>query len=126
MTDTKKISEKRKYKRFKGKEGASAVLYKRDNIIGMIIDISRGGLAFRYMDEAKETRGTSQLGLFFTGEEFYLQIVQINTIYDVEEAHKVSFSNLRMRRCGVKFGKLTDYEAFLLKHFIGNYALGEA
>jgi hypothetical protein len=125
VTNRKKIVERRKHKRFQVQEGAFAVLtphfYKR----GQIIDISRGGLAFRYTNNELTPNASSNLGISLADVGFYLSKVPFKTISDFEIANEVAYSFTTIRRCGVEFGDLTLNQISQLEYFIWNHTIGE-
>lgn len=123
MATIKKISEHRSHKRFKVHEGALAVIYDRENRIGPVIDISRSGLAFRYVKRDKKTSSASKLSLFLTAQAFRLQKVPFEIIYDFEEKPQQPVTSMTIHRCGGQFGKLTKEQKFALRLFIKNYTL---
>lgn len=116
----------RKHKRFQVKEGTNAVLHNHDRRIGPVIDISRSGLSFRYFDDVKGSSGSAQLEIAYTEEVFYLRLIPVSTVYDKLEQRYVPFSTLINRRCGVKFEKLNDYQASLVKYFIQKFTIDES
>ena len=122
----KKGLDGRKHKRFQVKEGTNAVLHSHDRRIGPVIDISRSGLSFRYFDDAKGSSGSAQLEIAYTEEGFYLRLIPVTTIYDKLEQRYVPISTLINRRCGVKFEKLNDYQASLVKYFIQKFTIDES
>ena len=126
MLTKAEISEYRRHRRLKAKKGAVAVLCGRYYKIGPVIDITWGGLAFRYTyDDEKNLESAYRLSIFFTGEDFYLRTVPVEIVYDIEENSETPITAPRMKRCGVKFGRLTECQRFLLKQFIRNYTFGE-
>jgi len=50
MVGRKRTVERRKSKRYRAVEGVYAAISPRSNKLGQIIDISMGGLAFKYID----------------------------------------------------------------------------
>ena len=120
MADRKKIVERRKHNRFQVKSPSFTVLRPDANKLGQIIDISRGGLAFRY-DIANEAQGNraSQLAIL-ADNSFCLDKVPIKTISDFELDTAGIFK--KMRRCGVQFGKLTPDQTSHVEFFIRNHA----
>jgi hypothetical protein len=93
--------------------------------VGPVIDISRGGLSFRYVD-GKETTNESYLHIFLTEANFYLEKLPIKTILDFKIPDKSASSSNTMRRCGLQFEDLTHDQASQLKFFVENYSMGEA
>ena len=122
----KKGVDGRKHKRFQVKEGTNAVLHNHDRRIGPVIDISRSGLSFRYFDDVKGSIGSAQLEIAYTKEGFYLRLIPVSTVYDKLEQRYVPFSTMINRRCGVKFEKLNDYQASLVKYFIQKFTIDES
>jgi hypothetical protein len=123
MTHTKERAERREHKRFKVENGAFVGLGPRYDKVGRIIDISMGGLAFRYFG-SREANG-SCLAVFFTETNFHLDEVQIKTISDFEIADKLPSSSITASRCSVQFMSLTEKQRFQIEFFIKNYATGE-
>lgn len=126
MFTIKEISEYRRHTRLKVKKGAVAVLCGRYYKIGPVIDITWGGLAFRYTyDDEKNPESACRLSIFLTREDFLLRTVTVKIVYDIEENSETPTTTPRMKRCGVKFGRLTKCQRPLLKQFIRNYTVGE-
>jgi hypothetical protein len=126
MFTTKENFEYRRHRRLKAKKGAVAVLCGRYYKIGPVIDITWGGLAFRYTyDDEKNLETACRLSIFFTGEDFYLRMVPVKIVYEIEENSETPITTPRMKRCGVKFGRLTECQRPMLKQFIRNYTVGE-
>lgn len=62
MSNKKKLVDRRKHKRFRVPESAFVTLRTHDVRVAQIIDISRGGLAFRYVGEGLTKRKGVQFG----------------------------------------------------------------
>ena len=128
MTNRKEIVERRKHKRFQVKDGAFAVAMPPQPCstpLGQIIDVSRGGLAFRYIAGEEGSNGSFELVILLANNNFHSDKVPFETISDFEIANEVPFSSITMRRRGVQFGKLTDKQISQLDYFIRNHAIGE-
>jgi hypothetical protein len=125
MTDKKELVERRKYERFQIRQGTYVALAPPYGKVGPVIDISRGGLSFRYVD-GKETTNELYLHIFLTEANFYLEKVPIKTILDFKIPDKSASSSITMRRCGLQFEDLTHDQASQLKFFVENYSMGEA
>ncbi|MCE5335574.1 MAG: PilZ domain-containing protein [Desulfobacteraceae bacterium] len=120
--------DKRKYKRFKGKEGAFAAFIRPDEFInlGQIIDISLGGLCIRYLSTKQEPKGCSGIKIFGSNGRFiHVDKVQCKVIYD-EEIPEGTWEQLSTRRCGVKFENLTVRDKSMIQDFIDHYGYDEA
>ena len=125
MISPETVSERRKDKRFKAGEGAFAVLYDDTNRVGSIIDLSKKGLSFRYIDDGKKVDTATQLAIIVKGQGFYLRMITACTVYDIEEKPAVPFSTIKMRKRGVKFGRLTNYQVALLRYFLQHFTIDE-
>lgn len=118
------LAENRRFKRFQAPQNAFALLRGPDGKLGQIIDISRGGLAFRYVANGGQTSKSVQLDIFLANNGFRLEKVSFRTVSDFEIIKQGPFNSLIMRRCGVQFDELNQNHASRLKYFIENYALG--
>lgn len=125
MNKGKEVVEQRKHKRFHAKDGAFAVLGPRSSKIGQVMDISMDGLAFSYVAGEDEPNGSYELGILLAEHSFHLSKMPFETIWD-KEAEQLPSISLRIRRCGLQFGRLKHHQISQLKHFIENYAIGEA
>jgi c-di-GMP-binding flagellar brake protein YcgR len=95
------------------------------------MDISMGGIAFRYMDSKKPT-DESRLDMFLTEGDMCLGQVPIKAVSDYEIPNTVLCKTVdeippscrTMRRCGVQFGDLTQHQRSQLQHYIQNHTTG--
>jgi hypothetical protein len=121
----KEFDEHRKHKRFQVPGGVFVGFGPRANKVGQIVDVSMGGLAYRYVG-CEESSDGSHLDIFVTDNDFYLGAVPFKTVCDLQVAGRAASSPMTMRRCGVRFGKLTGKQNAQLEYFIRQYTLGEA
>ena len=118
MADIKKSRERRKYARFRAKPGALVVFSNKNKQPGRIIDISKGGLAFCYVDGRDKLEESAELEIFFGEDNFCLDSLPFETVFDcvlVEGAPNTP-KNINLR--SVKFGKLTPKQQYQLAYFI--------
>ncbi len=115
--------ERRRYKRYRVKEGALAFL---GAVPGSISDISEGGLAVHYVVFEKQPEEDLQLDIFFGRDDFYLADLPGRKVSDADSSPDVTFSRIRVRRMGVQFGELTGEQKSRLKYFILHNTLGDA
>ena len=125
MTSKNAPVERRKHKRFRVHPGTYVALGPPYGRVGPMIDISAGGLSFRYVGQKKQADG-SHINLFLTEANFYLEKIPIRTILDIEITDRSPSAALKMRRCGLKFEGITDDQASQLNFFIENYSTGKA
>jgi len=98
--------EKRKFKRFKAKEGAFASFIRHDELIntGQILDISMGGMCARYLSFKGDKEECSEIKIFGSNGRFiHVNRVQCRIVYD-QEVPEYSWG-----RCGVEFENLSVY-----------------
>jgi hypothetical protein len=94
-------------------------------ILGKIVDISAGGLAFGYINGHGPFKSSSELDILFLDNGFFLQKVRFKTAWDFEIPNELPVSAETMRRSGVRFKKLKNNQKSMLKYFIENHAVGE-
>lgn len=122
-------SNRRKFKRLKVREGAFAVLSPQSasSKIGNIIDISRGGLAFYYVDskENAETIQADKMNIFVSGEGFQLEEIQFKVVSEIVMPKKIPFYAVVTRRFGVAFDKISSRATSQIENFIRHHAMEE-
>ena len=119
----KELVEERKHNRFKVQNGGFAALRPQFTVLGQIIDISRGGLTFRYVASEARTNGSAELNILMTDGSFCFEKVAFKTIWDSAIPDEFSFGPITLRHCGVKFGELTHSQKVDLEYFIRFYTL---
>ncbi|MEJ2689835.1 MAG: PilZ domain-containing protein [Deltaproteobacteria bacterium] len=113
-----KFEERRKHRRYNVEPGSFAVFRQDNNVMpGLIVEISLGGLAFIYQKGDNWPLDPNERFHLF-GDKFNVEKVSMETVFDFEiKDEKNSFFQLllrrdpargKIRRRGVKFGKLTD------------------
>src|SRR5208337_4445613 len=121
------FEEKRKVKRFKGKEGAFAAFIRPNDLMnmGQVLDISMGGLCVQYMSTNEDNKGRSEIKIFGRNDRFiHLDKVQCRIVYD-REVPEGSWEQITTRRCGVEFENLSVKHLSMLQEFIDHFAFGE-
>ncbi len=113
--------ERRKYERLPGKHGALVSLGAEIKRMWHLIDISRGGLAFRYLGGLEEPQLFSELVLLTKEVSFCLEKIPYRVAGDCQ-MNGSFLSRYTFRRCGVRFGKLTGDQSVQLNDFIERYA----
>lgn len=121
MSNIKVSTEKRKHKRLKAKEGAFAVVTSDYNKIGQIRNISKGGLAFQYIDNGEPLRGSIEIEIFSAAKNFYLRKLAAKVIMDSEVDSPVPFSSLPLKELVVQFEKMKPNQMLMLDYFLQKY-----
>ena len=129
MTDEKKRVDRRKHKRFQvPRYTAYAALrphWPHSGMLGDIIDISRGGLAFRHTAIKKRSRSLFELKILLADGSFFLDRIPFDTISDIEVENELSLESVPVWRRSVQFGELTDSQTLQLEYFIQNHTASE-
>jgi hypothetical protein len=116
-----KMSEgKRKFKRFKGKEGAFAAFIRPIELthMGQIQDISMGGVCVQYVSTNEDNKGLSEIKIFGINNRFiHVDKVECRIVYD-REVPEGSWEQMSTRRCGVEFKNLSVKHLSMLQDFI--------
>ena len=126
MNKKKAFVEHRKHKRFKVKSGAVAVGFNTgsENIhIGQIMNISKTGLSFRYIETNGKSTEPFELDIAAALDGFYLKNVPFKTVWvSPVDGHPV-FIFLEKKQRGVQFGEMTPHQISQLDHFLHNYTI---
>jgi hypothetical protein len=121
------FEEKRKFKRFKGKEGAFAAFMKPNELInmGQVQNISMSGLCVQYLSTHENHGACPAIKIFGSNGRFiHLDRVQCRIVYD-QEVPEGSWQQITTKRCGVEFENLSVKHLSTLQDFIDNFAFDE-
>jgi len=88
----KRRTDLRKYKRLRAQDGAFVDLRVSPVKVGKIVDISRGGLAFRYLKVGESLKEAFELDMYSRLNDFRMEKVPVKTIWDRETTGELSFS----------------------------------
>ena len=120
-------ADRRKHQRIPIKTGVFAVIGPKSNQKCIVLDISLGGLSFRYYEGAEKLVrevGDDRLGkieITAVGKDFQLSNIPFKSIYDHELESEIPFDSLRIRKRGVVFENLTSQQKSKLEGFISNH-----
>jgi hypothetical protein len=101
--------------------------------MGQILDISMGGLAFRYINNHSEApKRESYADIYLTEGDLCLEAVPIRAVSDFDAPDTVTckadgplpVSCRGMRRCGIEFGEMTEGQISQLTHCIHSQSIG--
>ncbi|MCF6246990.1 MAG: PilZ domain-containing protein [Desulfobacula sp.] len=123
MVGRKRTVERRKNKRYKAVEGAYAAISPNSHKLGQIIDISMGGLSFKYIDtsnEEKESNATPEESIFLSSMGYYVGDLPFNIVSDYEVTNAPSFSSMKVRKRHVQFNDLSFKQLFDLDYYLRN------
>ena len=114
--------ERRKHGRLPGKEGTLVSLGAEVKRMWHLIDISRGGLAFRYLGGMETPHLFSELVLLTKEATFCLEKIPFTVVADFQMEGRF-LSSYTFRRCSVRFGRLSIKQSVQLQYFIANHAI---
>lgn len=131
MTESEELKEQRRHGRFPPKEWVSAFCQTSTIGIGKLVNISRGGVAFQYVQRPGINlallKKPLKLNLFETVTSHGVKEIECNVVYDTEVPRQNDLSGgYPLRRCGVKFGEHNWYQSFLLDMFIKDFTVAES
>lgn len=109
--------ERRQFKRFRPKEGTMAV---NTHALGAVIDISMGGLAFRYVVENATEPISDHLGIFLSSDNILIDKLETKLIADEFVSQSSTFVTTSTRKRSIQFLNLTDEQRKSLEDFIKN------
>ena len=140
MTNKKEVVERRKHERLKVKSGAIAMIrplpakqeHSKDMSIDgnalvakakycQIINISKDGLAFRYIDRNGKSNEPFELDVLFIQDSIcftYLKNIPFKTVWVSHEPSKASSIHFKTRQLGVQFGEMTLQQESQLDRFL--------
>ncbi|WP_300458527.1 PilZ domain-containing protein [Desulfobacula sp.] len=123
MVGRKRTVERRKNKRYKAVEGAYAAISPNSHKLGQIIDISMGGLAFKYIDTGNgdaDNETQQEESIFLSSMGYYVGDLPFKTIADYELTNAPSFSSMKVRKRHVQFKDLSFKQLFDLDYYLRN------
>lgn len=129
MTGAKRRFDLRQHHRFQVKDGAIAVLYHQSKVkLGLISDISKGGLAFSYIDhnigQKLVPTESSQLKITWKERGFCLDNLSCKVLMDQDQQPEYSFIQLPMKKCRIAFAELTGTQLEQLDDLLNSFVVG--
>jgi len=121
MADRKRTIERRKNKRFKAVDGAYAAISPNSQILGQIIDISMGGVCFKYIDSHdadSDTGKQEEESIFLSSMGYYVGDLAFKTVSDYQVNDTPSFSAMKVRKKHVQFFDLSFKQLFDLDYYL--------
>ncbi|MHC4843471.1 MAG: hypothetical protein ACYTEE_06685 [Planctomycetota bacterium] len=132
MKKRKDFVERRRWNRFKVKDGVFVEFFKprflnlrKPHLVksAPITDVSLGGLSFQYIDDNMWSLNFDELDISNSETASEIKIAKM-PFKAVSDSAITRLSNFMFkRRCGIKFGKLTLNQNDQLQRFIQNYAV---
>lgn len=111
----------RKHKRYKVRDGLTAVLDPETQKGDQILDIGMGGITFNYVDVDKPLDDKFKIDIL-VDDELYLEKLKVILVSNIEVGD-ISFRSKNIRRISVQFASLTLVQEFDLKALIRSHGL---
>jgi len=124
MINSQKVVERRLHERFRVQQGVYALLKNGSSKLGQIENISKGGLAFKYINHGVQLNEPVEVDIFLSGYGFFLKGIPCKRISDIHLENYVPFSTFEMRQLSVRFGEMNDDQMIHLDAFIEKYTTG--
>lgn len=119
-------SERRRYERFAVQGNAFAVLLSDTPRLGQIIDISRGGMSFRYVDDASAISDRAALDIFLLNQPVLMKGVPVRSRCDFQLEPYGSRTRKTVRRCCVEFVALGPGQSYALDELLQHHTQASA
>ena len=118
-------SERRKFTRYIVQNNGFHVFSHGSEIIGKLIDISKGGLAYQYNSIEGKKLEPNLIHIMWAGlHQFYLFNIICKTIYDISNlAVNQSITGAETRLRGSQYVKLTENQQDKLELLLKNYVV---
>ena len=113
-------NERRKHQRFEVKSLAIAVPVQSTSQVARIVNISKGGMAVRYLDQ-DDWLGDADAIDILVNSNFFMTNIPIVNVNDFKVTNQVSFSIVSERQCCLQFGTLSPEQELQLDKFMINY-----
>jgi hypothetical protein len=124
MMSIKRTVERRKNKRYKAIEGAYVAISPNSQKLGQIIDISMGGVCFKYIDTSNDGQndGTQQEdSIFLSTVGYYSGNLPIKIVGDYAVTNATSFSSMKVKKMHIQFTDFSVKQLFDLDYFLRNF-----
>ncbi|MCG8633066.1 MAG: PilZ domain-containing protein [Desulfobacterales bacterium] len=109
--------ERRKEERYMASEGAFAAIEKSSKA-GQVINISKGGLCFKYIVDNKENRSLPEEYLSLVSMSSFVGALQYEIVGEYPVLNISPFSSMECRRCHVRFTNLDTRQKSDLAYYI--------
>jgi c-di-GMP-binding flagellar brake protein YcgR len=123
-------AERRRNARVSPKELTFVVVRPEFSRSGELLDISQGGLCFRYLrklNPGEDVATSLKIDIFIINNDFYLPKVPCTLVYDIKEKKGPTLfpMNLEFRRCGLQFEELSEKQARQMELYLNHYTVKE-
>ncbi len=107
--------EQREFVRYRPKDGTIAV---DSHVLGPVINISMGGLSFRYLDGNSARPSSDSIGIFLGSDDVLIDQIATRVISDRLVSQGSDFSQAPTRQRSIQFINLTEEQHLRIQNFI--------
>ncbi len=108
--------ERRKFLRLFCHKDAMAEIKPFSIVVGQVVDISCGGISFRYIDTGNIISDTFELNLW-DGSNIYMKNLLVEKKSDIGILCSDRLKTTALRRCGVKFCEMNARQQSAINNF---------
>ena len=119
-SENKTFPERRKHQRYRTNDGAFAAVSPNSYKLGQIVNISRGGLAFQYIETKTKPTHSEERYIFLSSKGYYVREIPFKQISDKPIPNANPYSTLNMRQCAIQFGEMNMEQMIYLDNYILN------
>ena len=120
MVPRNEFTKPRQYFRFKAVDGTYVSFGSRtDQGLGVIIDISSGGLSFEYIPRVEPLKKISEIDIISDDNKFRIKRVACKRIYE-RPLKDENYTPVQMYQVGVQFNDLASKQIHNLVHFVSD------
>lgn len=123
--------DRRAHERFLARNGTIAAVISDTGLkLGVISDMSKGGLAFRYIEQNPQeslvaTDMPCKVDILVNEENFYAEKLPCTVVAENALPPENLYIPLPMKKCRIRFGELTANQMSQIDHFLDNFTLGK-
>ena len=117
--DKQKRVERRRNRRYKAAPGAFAAI-EDTSMAGQIVDMSMGGLCFKYLENETIEKKVSPSGMILAlvGKKHYVEQLDFRIVRDYPVVNVSPFSTIGFRKCHLQFIEMNYMKQSELDGFI--------
>ena len=117
--------ERREHPRYQVSNLVIAVPQKSHSQVARIVNISKGGMAVRYVDQTDWLGEASEIDIL-VNSNFYMTSIPIESICNFKINNQASFSIIQEHQCCLQFSPLSPAQEQLLDELIMKYTAGNS
>jgi hypothetical protein len=106
-------------------EIAFTVIKSKPPRMGRIVEISRNGLTFDYIENDEICSRKAEMDILVVDDNFHIRRLPFELVKDALLEADVPFNSLTMKRMTVQFNSLTYHQKRKLDHFLEHYTSGK-